>query len=105
MNALSRLQDLFFTFPLNNFLHNVVYDIFQQVLTGRLDQGLNRELVIVLFRDAHLIEKILHGQRLNDSMRYVRAHTLGYPSIRPADPDPAMPVSTSPASDSATWVI
>ena len=58
-------------YPLNNFLHNVVYDIFQQVLTGRLDQGFNRELVLVLFRDGRLVEKILHGQRLNDSMKSV----------------------------------
>ncbi|CDZ96509.1 SAP family cell cycle dependent phosphatase-associated protein [Phaffia rhodozyma] len=66
-HLLAALVDMFFAFPLNNFLHTVVYDVLQQVLSGKLDQGLNKQLVISLFCDAQLIEKILTGQKLNDA--------------------------------------
>lgn len=65
------LKDLLIEHPLNNFLHNVIYDIFQQILSGRLNPGLNRDLVVVLFNDASLIDKVLHGQKLNDAMPFV----------------------------------
>ncbi|ORY35642.1 SIT4 phosphatase-associated protein-domain-containing protein [Naematelia encephala] len=60
--------DLFFQYPNNNFLHHVVYDIFQQILNGRLGPGLNRELVIELIREGKLIERVLDAQRLNERM-------------------------------------
>jgi len=60
------LQELFFKFPWNNFLHNVVYDFLHQVLTGRVDKGLNRDLAIALFRDAQIVTQIVEGQRRND---------------------------------------
>jgi serine/threonine-protein phosphatase 6 regulatory subunit 3 len=59
-------QDLFFDFPWNNFLHSVVYDVIHQILTGRVDGGLNRELIIALFRDGTLMHKIVEGQHRND---------------------------------------
>lgn len=59
-------QDLFFEFPLNNFLHNVVYDLLHQILTGRVDKGLNRKLVKSLFRDSQILQRVIDGQRLND---------------------------------------
>ena len=62
-------QNLFFEFPWNNFLHSVVYDFIHQVLTGRIDGGLNRELTIALFRDARLMQRIVEGQRQNDAER------------------------------------
>ncbi|KAI7601937.1 hypothetical protein KC319_g22389, partial [Hortaea werneckii] len=34
----------------NNFLHNVVYDVVQQVFNGTLDRGYNRALAFDLFR-------------------------------------------------------
>jgi hypothetical protein len=68
-NLLPTLLDLFFAFPLNNFLHNVVYDILQQVLSGSLDPGLNRDLIVSLFDKGRLIEQILHGQKLSDAMK------------------------------------
>jgi hypothetical protein len=64
-------QDLFFEHPSNNFLHNVTYDIVQQVLNGRIDQGFNRRLVCDLFCDAKIVEKILHTQKLNTELRWV----------------------------------
>ncbi|KAG8985982.1 hypothetical protein FRB90_004323 [Tulasnella sp. 427] len=66
LGIISTLLDLFFDFPLNNFLHNVVYDLLHQVLTGRVEKGFNRELVIGLFRDSRILERIIEGQRKND---------------------------------------
>ncbi|KZT39264.1 SAPS-domain-containing protein [Sistotremastrum suecicum HHB10207 ss-3] len=66
MNIISTLLDLFFEFPWNNLLHTIVYDVIHQVLTGQLDPGLNRELIVGLFRDARLLYRILEAQRLND---------------------------------------
>ncbi|KAF9218360.1 SAPS-domain-containing protein [Gyrodon lividus] len=66
-SVLSTLLDLFFEFPWNNFLHSVVYDFIHQILTGRVDGGLNRELTIALFRDARLMQRIVDGQKQNDA--------------------------------------
>ena len=70
------LQDLFFEFPWNNFLHSVVYDLIHQVLTGRVDGGFNRELTVALFRDARLMHRIIEGSKQNDEARWV---PLGIP--------------------------
>lgn len=56
-------QNLFFEYPLNNFLHNVVYDIIQQMLNGRITAGFNRELIIDLFNEARLIRRILDAEQ------------------------------------------
>ncbi|KAI6103591.1 SIT4 phosphatase-associated protein-domain-containing protein [Pisolithus sp. B1] len=66
-SVLSVLLDLFFEFPWNNFVHSVVYDFIHQILTGRVDGGLNRELTIALFRDARLMHRIVEGQKKNDA--------------------------------------
>jgi serine/threonine-protein phosphatase 6 regulatory subunit 3 len=60
------MQDLFFEFPWNNFLHSAVYDFIHQILTGNVDGGLGRELAVALFRDARLMHRIVEGQRMND---------------------------------------
>ncbi|KDQ61229.1 hypothetical protein JAAARDRAFT_173829 [Jaapia argillacea MUCL 33604] len=65
-NVLSTVLDLFFEYPWNNFLHSVVYDVLHQVLTGHVDDGMNRELTVALFRDAKLMHRIVEGQRRND---------------------------------------
>lgn len=62
-------QDLFFGFPWNNFLHSVVYDVLHQILTGRTDHGLNRDLTIALFRDGQLLARIVEAQKRNDAER------------------------------------
>ncbi|THV04000.1 SAPS-domain-containing protein [Dendrothele bispora CBS 962.96] len=66
LGVLEMLLDLFFEFPWNNFLHNAVYDIFHQILTGNIDGGYNRELCVSLFRDARLMHRIVEAQRKND---------------------------------------
>lgn len=63
------MKDLFFEFPWNSFLHNVVYDFVHQVITGRVDRGMNRDLTIALFRDTRLMHRIIEAQRQNDISR------------------------------------
>lgn len=55
---------MFFRFPWNNFLHNVVFDIVQQVLNGLMDIGFNRFLAIDIFHLGEIAQKIVEGQRL-----------------------------------------
>ncbi|KAH8117023.1 SIT4 phosphatase-associated protein-domain-containing protein [Phellopilus nigrolimitatus] len=80
--VLSTLLDLFFAFPWNNFLHSVVYDVLHQILTGRVDSGLNRELTIALFRDGRLLNRIVEAQKRNDAEstkpRHVRLGYMGH---------------------------
>lgn len=56
-------QDLFLEFPLNNFLHSSVYDVVQQILSSRLEQGLNQALIVHLFKTSGLVTHLLEGQR------------------------------------------
>ncbi|KAJ3977222.1 SIT4 phosphatase-associated protein-domain-containing protein [Lentinula raphanica] len=98
LNVLGILLDLFFEFPWNNFLHNTVYDILHQILTGQVDnsshghqdselkpasgrgiRGYNRELILSLFRDTKLMHRIIEGQRRNDEeSAKPRTPRLGY---------------------------
>ena len=65
--ALTPLQTLFFEYPWNNFLHNVVYDILQQFFNGRMDTGLNRRLAIAVFESGKLTDRIVAGHRANEA--------------------------------------
>ncbi|KAF8197611.1 SIT4 phosphatase-associated protein-domain-containing protein [Pholiota molesta] len=65
-DVLCTMIDMFFAFPWNNFLHSAVYDIVHQVMTGAVDGGYNRELIISLFRDAKILQRIVEGQSKND---------------------------------------
>lgn len=71
-------QDFFFRFPWNNFLHNVVYDVVQQVFNGPMDRGYNRALAIDLFVTGRITEKIVEGQRNSDRFEAERRMRLGY---------------------------
>lgn len=58
--------DLFFRFPWNNFLHNVVYDLIQQIFNGKLEEGLNRDLCLAAFtQDGGLINRVLAAVKEN----------------------------------------
>lgn len=46
-----------------------MYDLIHQILTGRVDGGLNRELTTSLFRDSRLMHRIVEGQKHNDIER------------------------------------
>ena len=65
--VLPDVVDLFFEYPSNDFLHHVVHDMLLQILNGRLTPGMNRELIIELFCNAKLADRLLEAQRQNDS--------------------------------------
>ncbi|KTW25981.1 hypothetical protein T552_03255 [Pneumocystis carinii B80] len=64
--VLSTLLNMFFVFPWNNFLHNVVYDIIQQVFNAPMDEKYCCALVLDLFSEGKICEKIIQGQKDND---------------------------------------
>ncbi|KAI9027204.1 SIT4 phosphatase-associated protein-domain-containing protein [Phycomyces nitens] len=71
--------NLFFAFPWNNVLHYVVYDMLHQVFNGRVDKGLNRNLIISVLKDGQLTDWIIKAQKLNDIESEKRKGTrLGY---------------------------
>ncbi|OLY81196.1 Extragenic suppressor of kinetochore protein 1 [Smittium mucronatum] len=60
-NVLKSIVDLFFEYPWNNFLHSVVYDILHQVLTLQIEDESNLNLIISLFKDAQIINRIVEA--------------------------------------------
>lgn len=72
------ILDFFFRFPWNNFLHNVVYDVVQQVFNGPMDRGYNRTLAIDLFVTGRITEKIIEGQRVSDKTQRETRMRMGY---------------------------
>lgn len=73
------LVELFLNHPWNNFLHNVVYDIVQQLFNGDMDAGINKRLTISAFNQAGLVDAILEGSRRNkESSNQLRHIRLGY---------------------------
>lgn len=76
---ITNILSMFFKFPWNNFLHNVVFDIVQQVLNGSMDIGFNKFLAINTFSSGDITNKITEGQRL--CTEYEQEHgglRLGY---------------------------
>lgn len=61
--VITHILNMFFQFPWNNFLHNVVFDIVQQVLNGPMAEGFNRYLAIDLFKSGRLTYLICEGQK------------------------------------------
>ncbi|KAA8911040.1 extragenic suppressor of kinetochore protein 1 [Sphaerosporella brunnea] len=72
------ILDFFFRFPWNNFLHNVVYDVVQQVFNGPMDRGYNRALAIDLFVAGRITERIVEGQKYSDRFEAEKKMRLGY---------------------------
>jgi len=72
------ILDFFFRFPWNNFLHNVVYDVVQQVFNGPMDRGYNRTLAIDLFVTGRITERIIEGQRVSDKTQRETRMRMGY---------------------------
>ncbi|KAH9861204.1 hypothetical protein IAQ61_010941 [Plenodomus lingam] len=72
------ILDFFFRFPWNNFLHNVVYDVVQQVFNGQMDRGYNRSLAIDLFDTGRITERIIQGQADSDKAQAAKGTRLGY---------------------------
>ncbi|KAL7270726.1 sporulation-induced protein [Rhizina undulata] len=72
------ILEFFFRFPWNNFLHNVVYDVVQQVFNGPMERGYNRALAIDLFLTGRITERIVEGQRMSDKVQAEKNMRLGY---------------------------
>ncbi|KAF2400761.1 SAPS-domain-containing protein [Trichodelitschia bisporula] len=72
------ILDFFFRFPWNNFLHNVVYDVVQQVFNAALSRGFNRSLAIDLFQTGRITERIVEGQEASDKAQAESNMRLGY---------------------------
>ncbi|KAL8796274.1 MAG: hypothetical protein Q9195_001389 [Heterodermia aff. obscurata] len=72
------ILDFFFRFPWNNFLHNVVYDVVQQVFNGPMDKGFNSSLAVDLFKTGRITERIVEGQQRSDEAQNEKNMRLGY---------------------------
>ncbi|KFX95117.1 hypothetical protein V490_04020 [Pseudogymnoascus sp. VKM F-3557] len=72
------ILDFFFRFPWNNFLHNVVYDVVQQVFNGPMDRGYNRNLAVDLFETGDITNRIVGGQQMSDEAQQLERMRLGY---------------------------
>ncbi|KAK1833915.1 sit4 phosphatase-associated protein [Podospora conica] len=68
----------FFKYPWNNFLHNVVYDIVQQVFNGPMDRGYNPTLAVSLFESADITNKIIRGQQASEQSQAANKTRMGY---------------------------
>lgn len=49
----------------------MVYDLVHQILNGKVESEINRDLIIALFRDARLMHRIVNGQKVNDEEKCV----------------------------------
>ncbi|CAK7267671.1 sporulation-induced protein [Sporothrix epigloea] len=72
------ILSFFFSYPWNNFLHNVVYDVVQQVFNGPMDRGYNPHLAISLFESADITTKIVNGQLVSEQSQAAMRMRMGY---------------------------
>ncbi|RKF54539.1 SIT4-associating protein SAP185 [Erysiphe neolycopersici] len=77
-NVIPTILHFFFRFPWNNFLHNVVYDVVQQVFNGSMERGFNRSLAFDLFEAGKITMRIVNGQRESDKMNKMRLGYMGH---------------------------
>ncbi|KAF3765627.1 SAPS-domain-containing protein, partial [Cryphonectria parasitica EP155] len=77
-NVVPTILSFFFKYPWNNFLHNVVYDIVQQVFNGPMDRGYNPTLAISLFEAADVTTQIINGQRASEESQRQSKTRMGY---------------------------
>lgn len=76
--VITQILHMFFQFPWNNFLHNVVFDIVQQVLNGSMTEGFNRYLAIDMFQTGRLTYLICDGQKKCAEYQEKNKCRLGY---------------------------
>ncbi|KAL0468383.1 SIT4 phosphatase-associated domain-containing protein [Neurospora intermedia] len=72
------ILSFFFSYPWNNFLHNVVYDIVQQVFNGPMKDSYNHKLAISLFETADITNQIIGGQLTSEKSENERKTRMGY---------------------------
>ena len=76
--VVSTILSFFFRFPWNNFLHNVVYDVVQQVFNGPMERGYNRFVAFDLFESGKVTNQIIDGQRRSEESEKAKNMRLGY---------------------------
>lgn len=59
-------------------MHNVVYDVVQQVFNGAMDRGYNCHLALDLFATGRITEQIVEGQQRSDKAQQETNMRLGY---------------------------
>ncbi|KAI1324390.1 SAPS-domain-containing protein [Xylariaceae sp. FL0255] len=72
------ILSFFFRYPWNNFLHNVVYDIVQQVFNGPMERGYNPTLAISLFEAADITNAIIKGQNSSEQSQTDKKTRMGF---------------------------
>ncbi|KAI1174215.1 SAPS-domain-containing protein [Nemania sp. FL0916] len=77
-NVVPTILSFFFRYPWNNFLHNVVYDIVQQVFNGPMDRGFNPTLAISLFEAADITNAIINGQTSSEKSQAESKTRMGF---------------------------
>ncbi|SCU83155.1 LADA_0C09868g1_1 [Lachancea dasiensis] len=77
-DVIKAILEMFFAFPWNNFLHNVVFDIVQQIFNGPLKSGFNRFLIADLFAGAKLTHLIMEGDKKCEDYENETGLRLGY---------------------------
>ncbi|KAI1419594.1 SAPS-domain-containing protein [Xylaria sp. FL1777] len=77
-NVVPTILSFFFRYPWNNFLHNVVYDIVQQVFNGPMDRGFNPMLAISLFEAADITNAIINGQTSSERSQTQSKTRMGF---------------------------
>ena len=77
-NVVDAVLEMLFDFPWNNFLHNVVFDIVQQILNGSLQDGINRFLIADLFLESRITELIIAGDQYCQQYEETNKLRLGY---------------------------
>lgn len=75
---LDYIIDMFFKFEWNNFLHNVVFDIIQQIFNGPLKCGYNKFLIKNLLSKTRLTDKIIKGDIKCTQYEQEKGIRLGY---------------------------
>lgn len=72
------ILDMFFKFPWNNFLHNVVFDIVQQILNATMEIGFNKFLAVDLFDRCNITAAIVGGHNRCIEYEETTGLRLGY---------------------------
>ncbi|SMN19293.1 similar to Saccharomyces cerevisiae YJL098W SAP185 Protein that forms a complex with the Sit4p protein phosphatase and is required for its function [Maudiozyma saulgeensis] len=78
---ITNIMDMFFQFEWNNFLHNVVFDIVQQIFNGPLKSGYNKFLLSGLLADMKITDKIIQGDEIckeNETNTGIRLGYMGH---------------------------
>ena len=77
-NIVDVILKMLFHFPWNNFLHNVVFDIVQQILNGPLKEGYNKFLIADLFKRSNITHFIVSSDEYCQRYEEEKNLRLGY---------------------------